>query len=71
MTVLFNQKEIILPDSPAPSVADALRAAGIEPAAAAGIAVARNNALVRRSEWESALLAEGDRLVAITAVCGG
>ena len=38
---------------------------------AEGIAVAINNRIVRRPEWETTLLAEGDRLTVIRAVCGG
>ncbi len=37
----------------------------------AGVAVAVNNKVVRKVDWESTLLAEGDHITVITAVCGG
>lgn len=36
-----------------------------------GIAVARNDSVVRRSEYASHLLSEGDRIEIIRAVAGG
>ena len=36
-----------------------------------GIAVARNNRVVRRAEYESDRLRDGDRVEIITAVAGG
>ena len=37
----------------------------------AGIAVAVNNRMVPRSEWEHFVLHENDELIIIKAVCGG
>ena len=37
----------------------------------AGIAVAVNNHMVPRSEWEHFVLHEDDELIIIKAVCGG
>ena len=37
----------------------------------AGIAVAVNNHMVPRSEWEHFVLHENDELIIIKAVCGG
>jgi sulfur carrier protein len=39
--------------------------------APSGIAVAVNGAVVRRSEWESTRLADGDQVEVLTAVQGG
>jgi sulfur carrier protein len=39
--------------------------------APSGIAVAVNGAVVRRSEWESTPLADGDQVEVLTAVQGG
>ena len=36
-----------------------------------GVAVAVNDKVVRKVLWNSALLAEGDQITVITAVCGG
>ena len=38
---------------------------------AQGVAVAVNNRMIPRSEWETKVLAEGDQLVVIKAACGG
>ncbi|MDE6650670.1 MAG: sulfur carrier protein ThiS [Muribaculaceae bacterium] len=37
----------------------------------AGVAVAVNNKVVRKVDWESTMLTEGDQITVITAVCGG
>jgi sulfur carrier protein len=39
--------------------------------AVSGIAVAVNGEVVRRSEWESTRLADGDQVEVLTAVQGG
>lgn len=36
-----------------------------------GIAVAINKKMVPRAEWTSRVLAEGDEIIVIKAVCGG
>lgn len=36
-----------------------------------GVAVAINNKVVRKTDWEVHMLAEGDEVMIITAVCGG
>lgn len=36
-----------------------------------GIAVAINKKMVPRAEWASRVLAEGDEIIVIKAVCGG
>lgn len=38
---------------------------------AQGIAVAVNNRMVPRTQWEALLLTENDNLVVIKAACGG
>ncbi|MBQ8224096.1 MAG: sulfur carrier protein ThiS [Bacteroides sp.] len=38
---------------------------------AAGIAVAVNNRIIPRTEWDAHPLAEGDKVIVIKAVCGG
>lgn len=37
----------------------------------AGIAVAVNDQVIRRSDWENTLLKEQDRITVIRATCGG
>ncbi len=36
-----------------------------------GVAVAVNNDMVPRTEWENRILKEGDDIIIIKAVCGG
>lgn len=36
-----------------------------------GIALAINNSLVPRTEWENKTLSEGDKIIIIKATCGG
>lgn len=36
-----------------------------------GVAVAVNNKVVRKVDWESTMLADEDNITVITAVCGG
>ena len=38
---------------------------------ATGIAVAVNNRMVPRTEWDSHTLQDGDKILIIKAVCGG
>ena len=52
------------------TVAELIAAAGIEPERR-GIAVAVDGEVVPRSEWETALLADGARIEVLQAVAGG
>lgn len=36
-----------------------------------GVAIALNNNMVHRSEWESTVLKDNDDVIVIKAVCGG
>ena len=67
MNIFFNNTEIELPGDVA-TVAELLRSRGI---AATGIAVAVNDRVARKAAWEETPLTEGDRVMVITAVCGG
>jgi sulfur carrier protein len=46
-------------------------AVGLVTAAAAGVAAAVNDEVVRRAAWDSTLLADGDQIEILTAVQGG
>jgi sulfur carrier protein len=46
-------------------------AVGLVTAAAAGVAAAVNDEVVRRAAWDSTLLADGDQVEILTAVQGG
>jgi thiamine biosynthesis protein ThiS len=52
------------------SVEDALRLVGRDPAVP-GVAVAVNEAVVRRADWARTTLAAGDRVEVVTASQGG
>lgn len=66
MKLIFNKKEIDY--TGAPSLGELLRAQGIAPK---GVAVAINGKVITRAAWDSTTLAEGDKIMVITAVCGG
>lgn len=53
------------------SVAGLLREIGLDPRNPKGIAVAVNDEVVRKGEWETTILREGDRVEVITALQGG
>ncbi len=67
MKIRVNQKEF-LTDSDQMTVARLLDEIQ---SPTAGVAVAVNDKVVRRMDWESTLLADGDQVTVITAVCGG
>jgi sulfur carrier protein len=46
-------------------------AVGLVTAAAAGVAAAVNDEVVRRAAWDSTVLADGDQIEILTAVQGG
>ena len=53
------------------SVAGLLREISLDPQNSKGIAVAVNDEVVRKGEWENTILREGDRVEVITALQGG
>ena len=67
MKLFVNQKEFIT-DSERLTVEKLLNEIqSLKP----GVAVAVNDKIVRKVNWNSTLLAEGDQITVITAVCGG
>ena len=66
MKVKVNGKEREL--SEGASVKDLLTSMGL---GEDGIAVARNNKLVPKNEWESTAVSEGDEYITINAAYGG
>lgn len=67
MKLYLNNKEFYT-EAQELSVDDLLRLNNIP---AVGVAVAVNNSVVRKSTWKDTLLADGDSITVITAVCGG
>lgn len=67
MKVYLNQKEFST-DSERLTVAALLE---MNQLPTVGLAVAVNNKVVRKADWATAELAEGDKVTVITAVCGG
>jgi sulfur carrier protein len=67
MEVSINNKTIVLPDSA--GIAEALL--GVQITNTNGIAIAINNQVVPRAEWQNHLLKEGDKLTLIRATQGG
>jgi sulfur carrier protein len=69
VTIVVNGDARAVPDGlPLPAL---LRDAGIDPGDARGIAVAVNDAVVRRPDWPDVTLAAGDRVEIIQAQQGG
>ncbi len=68
MKITLNTKTVEL-DSPArPTLHELLATSGVPQS---GIAVALNNRVIKRADWESTILADGDSVIVITAICGG
>lgn len=53
------------------TISDLLRAEGSDPETVRGVAVALNNTVIRKHEWATALVTEGDRVEIVTAQQGG
>jgi len=66
MTVTVNGRAVELADG-----ATTAAAVWLLTGASAGIAVAVNGTVVRRSAWDSTPLADGDEVEVLTAVQGG
>lgn len=67
MKLSVNQKEFT-------ATVDMLTVAGLlqlKQLPAVGVAVAVNNKVVRKAEWDTFALNDGDSVTVITAVCGG
>ncbi len=67
MKIKVNQKEFVA-DSDQLTVARLLKEIQ---SPTAGVAVAVNNKVVRKLDWESRLLADGDQVTVIAEVCRG
>ncbi len=69
LTVTLNGEAQALPAGAA--LPELLRRMDLDPEAARGVAVAVNDAVVRREDWETTHLEDGDRVEVITARQGG
>lgn len=67
MKLYVNQKEYYK-DSERLTVAELLNDINV---CTAGIAVAVNNKVVRKINWDTTSLTDGDTITVITAICGG
>lgn len=68
LPITLNGEPTTLPEGA--TLPDVLRRLGREPDAK-GVAIAVNDAVVRRGAWETTALAPGDRIEVITASQGG
>ena len=66
MNVIMNGEPVELADGATTAAAVRLLTSAVS-----GIAVAVNGEVVRRSEWETTVLATGDQVEVLTAVQGG
>lgn len=69
MQVQINHQPFQLPDVPATSVQQLLVQAGIT--SYTGVALAVNNQVIPRRQWEAHLLSPGDAVTLINATQGG
>lgn len=67
MKLNFNQKEIFV-SSQQVTVAELVELSQLP---SFGIAVAVNDKVVRKADWGSTFLQDGDCITVITAICGG
>lgn len=65
MKVVINAKEASVQSADLESLAKELSLPD------RGVAIAVDNCMVPRSEWSSRTISEGDRIMIITAACGG
>ncbi|MDE6276891.1 MAG: sulfur carrier protein ThiS [Muribaculaceae bacterium] len=68
MKLFVNREEFNTPDSVKLTVAELLNQIQSRKD---GVAVAVNDKVVRKVDWDSTFLADGDHITVITAVCGG
>lgn len=66
MEITLNNKKIAAENGT--TIKDILGYAGIEPI---GIAIAVNNRVIPRDDWDKTGLNDGDKVVVIKAACGG
>lgn len=66
MKVQVNNKEVEI--TPASTITQLTTELGLP---VQGVAIAVNNKMIPRTEWESVSLQEDDQLVIIQAACGG
>ena len=69
LKVLINGEQREIPAGS--TLPDVLRSLQIDPLHGRGIAVAVNDEVVRRANWQGVALAPGDRVEVITATQGG
>ncbi|MBP3353882.1 MAG: sulfur carrier protein ThiS [Bacteroidales bacterium] len=67
MKILLNKESFELKENA--TLADLLKSANINEFN--GIAIAVNNSVVRRDNWNNTMLKDGDKVTIIKAVCGG
>lgn len=67
MNITINNRPTEIPDT-ARTIADLADLQGLRPQ---GTAIARNGMVVKKSEWASSPIAEGDSITVISAAFGG
>ncbi|MBR4119143.1 MAG: sulfur carrier protein ThiS [Bacteroidales bacterium] len=66
MKIVLNKKEIELKDNS--TITMLIENMSI---VTTGIAIAVNNKVIRRNEWQNYILKDNDKVIVIKAVCGG
>ncbi len=65
MNIILNHKDQVIQSN---TIGGLIEELSIE---TKGVAIALNNKVVARNEWQSTPLAEGDKIVIVSAVFGG
>ncbi len=68
MKITLNSKTVEFGNSTQPTLHELMASVGVPQT---GIAIALNNRVIRRDDWASTRLAEGDSVTVISAICGG
>lgn len=66
MKIVLNKKEIELKDNS--TITMLIESMSID---VKGIAIAVNNRVISRNEWQNFILSDDDKVIVIKAVCGG
>lgn len=67
MKLILNEKEVCV-NAQQISIAELTQMKDLP---SFGVAIAVNNKVIRKTDWETTFLRDGDNVTVITAVCGG
>lgn len=72
MLIISSNMKVIINNQPTSTNADTLMSLAAEMSLpAAGVAMAKNNKMIPRDQWEDTPVSENDTIIIIKAACGG